>query len=333
MSLKNYVYTIGLALLLQSTAGLAAITISAPSANSVKNASSLTFPVHGTCVAGQILKISAIDSAKKSTALVWTQCQTWGFYVDLNISALKDGAIKVSVLQDAAAPQSAAVNIVKNTGVVVTPPTTPTNPTTPTTPVSNAVRILPLGDSLTFGYGVPGGYRQQLTALLNTTGVPYDFVGSLNDGSSVMPDKDHEGHVGWRIDQIDYIINSTMDAQDPDVVLLLIGGNDILQNYALSSAPQRVMNLIDKIRAKKPTALILVANIFLLPGLQTQITTFNTSLNRLVNQRTAAGQKVHLVDLQQSTIGSATQDGVHPVASGYNEIANRFFNKLVQVYN
>jgi Arabinogalactan endo-1,4-beta-galactosidase len=101
---------------------MAAIVIGSPAANSVKSSSYQNLEVNGSCVAGQILKVSAVDSANKSSAVVWTQCQSWGFAVSLNISALKDGALKVNVLQDAKTnPESASVSIAKGAGTV-TPP-------------------------------------------------------------------------------------------------------------------------------------------------------------------------------------------------------------------
>lgn len=123
MSLMKTAWLLATCISLQATGAIAAITIGSPVANSVNSSSNLTIEVNGSCVAGQILKISAVDSANKSTPQVWTQCQSWGFSVQLNISSLKDGAVKVNVLQDARTnPESASVAITKGTAVVVVPP-------------------------------------------------------------------------------------------------------------------------------------------------------------------------------------------------------------------
>lgn len=63
------------------------------------------------------------------------------------------------------------------------------------------VRVMPLGDSITDGYNVPGGYRIELEDLLVSRGQPVDFVGSLSNGPASLADRDHEGHSGWRIDR------------------------------------------------------------------------------------------------------------------------------------
>src|SRR5512139_1700018 len=68
---------------------------------------------------------------------------------------------------------------------------------------NGGVRIMPLGDSITDGTQVPGGYRIGLWQRLAATGHRVDFVGSQFNGPANLGDHDHEGHPGWRIDQID----------------------------------------------------------------------------------------------------------------------------------
>src|SRR5688500_15993420 len=68
------------------------------------------------------------------------------------------------------------------------------------------VRIMPLGDSITFGAGGTanlGGYRGPLYTLLTNAGYNVDFVGTQTGNSSGVPDQDHQGHSGWRIDELD----------------------------------------------------------------------------------------------------------------------------------
>ena len=95
------------------------------------------------------------------------------------------------------------------------------------------IRVLPLGDSITYGLRVAGGYRAPLHQLLTNAGYSVDFVGLRNgNGATNLPDSDHEGHPGWRIDQIDSIMLSVFDATvDPNIILVLIGTNDYGQGY------------------------------------------------------------------------------------------------------
>src|SRR5687768_7551509 len=65
------------------------------------------------------------------------------------------------------------------------------------------LHVLPLGDSITSGWTVPGGYRTYLYNDLTAAGVDVDFVGWLNTNPHPdLPDPDHSGYNGWRIDQI-----------------------------------------------------------------------------------------------------------------------------------
>src|SRR4051812_26294377 len=68
---------------------------------------------------------------------------------------------------------------------------------------NGGVRGVPLGDSITDGVPIPGAYRIGLWQRFVSGGYKVDFVGSLFNGPATLGDHDHEGHSGWRIDQID----------------------------------------------------------------------------------------------------------------------------------
>jgi hypothetical protein len=73
--------------------------------------------------------------------------------------------------------------------------------TSPAAAESNGgVRVMPLGDSITEGTQVPGGYRIGLWQRLTAGGYRVDLVGSQFNGPAALGDHDHEGHPGWRID-------------------------------------------------------------------------------------------------------------------------------------
>src|SRR5689334_23911689 len=123
---------------------------------------------------------------------------------------------------------------------------------------NGGVRVMPLGDSITDGTQVPGGYRIGLWQRAVAGGYRVDFVGSQFNGPASLGDHDHEGHPGWRIDQIDANITGWLQATTPHTVLLHIGTNDVLQNFNLSTAPNRLSTLIDHITATVPTAEVFV---------------------------------------------------------------------------
>src|SRR6185437_15312851 len=90
---------------------------------------------------------------------------------------------------------------------------------------NGGVRVMPLGDSITEGTQVPGGYRIGLWQRLAAGGYRVDFVGSQFNGPANLGDHDHQGHPGWRIDQIYNNINGWLATTNPRTVLLHIGTN------------------------------------------------------------------------------------------------------------
>ncbi|NJO19795.1 MAG: hypothetical protein HC838_06605 [Spirulinaceae cyanobacterium RM2_2_10] len=106
-----------------------------------------------------------------------------------------------------------------------------------------SLKIMPLGDSITDGYNLPGGYRFPLWQALRDRGYPIDFVGSQQNGPATWPEREHEGHSGWKIAQIHQRLTGWLATTQPDIILLLIGTNDIAQGDRLTAAPRSPDNL------------------------------------------------------------------------------------------
>jgi lysophospholipase L1-like esterase len=217
----------------------------------------------------------------------------------------------------------------KINGISIQPGTAPTLGPTPVStpaPTSNAVTvIMPLGDSITDGFVVPGGYRIKLWASIQNIGAKIDFVGSLQNGPAELPDKDHEGHSGWVISQIDSNINSWMDTYKPRIVLLHIGTNDIGQNIDLANAPNRLSALIDKICAKLPTGgKLYVATLVPMNGQDAKVASYNSAIPGVVQSKVSAGKPVYVVSMSSVTTADL-QDGVHPNRTGYDKMADAWF--------
>ena len=146
---------------------------------------------------------------------------------------------------------------------------------------SAAVRILPLGDSITFGCGsdaappdwyaccndASGGYRAPLWAFLNqSSAAAVQFVGSETNGPAWVPvaQRAHEGHPGWTISGIASLQPKWIAAQ-PDVVLLMAGTNDVGQGHSNASITSDMVALLAALRATLPKAQLLVTSILNLP--------------------------------------------------------------------
>src|SRR5207244_11118048 len=160
---------------------------------------------------------------------------------------------------------------------------------------NGGVRVMPLGDSITDGTQVPGGYRIGLWQRFGAGGFRVDFVGTQFNGPSTLGDHDHEGHPGWRIDQIDANITGWLRNTTPHTVLLHIGTNDVLQNFNLGGAPARLSTLVDHITATVPTAEVFVASIIPIgnAGADSAARTFNAAIPAIVQGKVNAGKHVH----------------------------------------
>ena len=195
---------------------------------------------------------------------------------------------------------------------------------------NGGVRVMPLGDSITEGTQVPGGYRIGLWQRLAAAGYRTDFVGSQFNGPAGLGDHDHQGHPGWRIDQIDAAVTGWLAATGPRTVLLHIGTNDILQNVNVAGAPARLSALIDRITTAAPNADVFVATIIPLasPAQAAAGRTFNAAVPGIVRSKADAGRRVHLVDMYAALTTADLIDGVHPTAGGYDKMAAAWYAAL-----
>ena len=187
------------------------------------------------------------------------------------------------------------------------------------------LRIMPLGDSITYGLGssTTSSYRADLWNKLTATGAQLDFVGSAHSGA--LPDTDNEGHSGWRIDQIADIASCAVAKSRPNLVTLHLGTNDMGQDYQTGTAPQRLGALVDQLLAADPGVTVLVASLVPSndPAEQARTVTFNQQLPGLVGQQQAAGKHVRLVDMSAVTT-SDLSDPWHPNDNGYRKMATAF---------
>jgi len=129
---------------------------------------------------------------------------------------------------------------------------------------------MPLGDSLTEG-GYPDGhqsYRGYLETMLRESGYDFDFVGTQwrlgHGGFTIGPDDSMSA--GWPAniyDRLDYYLEA-----DPDIILLLIGINDLFPTEARpidpADADEKLAGLAARILEIDPDVHIFVASMVLI---------------------------------------------------------------------
>ncbi|WP_459799845.1 FG-GAP-like repeat-containing protein [Herbidospora sp. RD11066] len=198
-----------------------------------------------------------------------------------------------------------------------------------------SLRIMPMGDSITVGYGGTGkdvgyvGYRQQLLKQLRADGHSVDLVGSQSSGAGLIADTGHEGHGGWRIDQLDAIATCTIKRYRPNVVLLHIGTNDMNRNRDIENAHLRLGGLIRKITDAAPETTVLVTGIVtsLDAAINARIGYYNARIQGVVDNLVDEGKRVRVLSM-----GSITQadlvDKLHPGQAGYDKMGDRFYSAI-----
>ncbi|MDI1465651.1 cellulose binding domain-containing protein [Catellatospora sp. KI3] len=198
-----------------------------------------------------------------------------------------------------------------------------------------AVRIMPLGDSIT---GSPGCWRALLWNRLQSAGYTnIDFVGTLGpQGCGVAYDGDNEGHGGFLATNVadQNQLVPWLAATLPDVVVMHFGTNDVWSNRAPSVILAAYSKLVDQMRASNPSMKVLVAKIIPVnppscPECAQRTIDLNNAIPAWAAGKTTAQSPITVVD-QWTGFNTATDtgDGVHPNAAGDQKISDRWYPAL-----
>ncbi|HET9957505.1 MAG TPA: SGNH/GDSL hydrolase family protein [Polyangiaceae bacterium] len=197
-------------------------------------------------------------------------------------------------------------------------------------PASGACKVLPLGDSITFGIQYEGAWRVELFSKAVAAGKKITFVGSQMNGPSMAGGqsfpKNHEGHSGYTIDQMKPYAMTTDVPYMPNMILLHIGTNDTYGSSP-SGAPGRLSALVDLITSTYPNALLVVAKIVPYPAQAANVKLINDSIPALVTKNQMAGKHVIMVDCFTgfTTSSMLSSDSIHPNKTGYDFMGDQFY--------
>jgi hypothetical protein len=195
-------------------------------------------------------------------------------------------------------------------------------------------KVLPLGDSITFGINYEGAYRVELFKRAVTATQKITFVGTQSNGPATPPGSSvafpmhHEGHSGFTIAMILGV--APMDVQfAPHMILLHAGTNDTYMGDP-AGAPMRLSSAVDMLTTMFPNALVAVAKIIPYPAQVNNINLINQSIPAMVQAKASMGKHVVMVDLnsgfQTSTMLSG--DGIHPNQTGYNWMGDAWYSAV-----
>ena len=198
------------------------------------------------------------------------------------------------------------------------------------------VRILPLGDSITRGTTGHWSYRRNLEAALVDGDCSFDLVGTefgpASGPGAALADRDHEGHGGFRTDQIRAGLPGWLPGNEPDWVLLHIGTNDVLQGTSISAAITQIGLIIDILRDANANVGILLAQVIPnRPANEASVVALNDGIATLAAQKHQPGTSPVIVVDHYSGYSTFTHnyDEVHPNDAGEAIMAQRWAQALL----
>ncbi len=214
-----------------------------------------------------------------------------------------------------------------------------------------SIKLMCFGDSITDGYNFVGGYRYTLGNLLSENGYSsyVDFVGPNWGGNQYDPQ--HAGYSGYTIADTPKRSGLTdfaewiMGEYTPDVVMLQIGTNDILDYYELDTIADRLETLVDLVLAGLPEdGMLFLATITTMDAtnglyidqsyytvelMDATVDSYNDDIRALVAEKQSAGENIALCDWDGIITKSDLYDGVHPTESGYGKMGEHWYKILV----
>jgi lysophospholipase L1-like esterase len=211
-------------------------------------------------------------------------------------------------------------------------------------------KILPLGDSITWGFGdeQQGGYRGPLFKLAVEAQQKITFTGSLTNGPDMVLGqafpKRNEGHQAWTIATANQWSGGTAgiaglipspafddsSGGTPHIILMMIGTNDITANSPAQTMASHLGALVDKITNAAPNALLVVAKITPVPASTDRVNQYNSAIEDIVEDRAKNGKHVELGDMNTGFNNGTMllNDNLHPNRAGYEFMASRWYEVI-----
>lgn len=166
----------------------------------------------------------------------------------------------------------------------------------PTTP-SSSVTVVAFGDSLTAGFGTTGS-GDYVSLLSNRTGVAIINAGRIGDTTA-----DALGR-----------INGAVLSRDPDIVIVLLGGNDLLQGVPVQQRISNITTVVQQIRTDG--AVVILVGVGSPP-----IDPFDGALANIASQTSSSYVPAILDGI--FGVPSLMADAIHPNNAGHAIMADR----------
>ena len=208
----------------------------------------------------------------------------------------------------------------------------------PQAPTTTALKVLPLGDSRVEG-ARPNfeSYRYELWKIFIENGQEIDFLGSRKDQVSYERvqgfcfDGDHEGTGGATTLDILQTLDEIHLDQVPEVVLLGIGGNDLLDGgRPVPAVLASIDQIINRLQNDYPGVTIYLEQIAPIRS-DLSTSTISEALRQFNSGIAALGaeyEKVTVVDMTTNWNDNLLADEVHYNEAGARVVAQRYYAAL-----
>ena len=223
----------------------------------------------------------------------------------------------------------AAVNAGGETRAPLAVAAIPTAPPSTAISTNRLLKIMPMGDSITFGYPISGGYRQQLLQHLGVGGYQVRMVGRVGNNSTGMAETLHEGWPGKTVEYLrDSVVDTTLLAYQPDLILLMIGTNNLAWGDKTQEDVDNALSAYDSLLAKistlAPSAMVIVSPILPIEGTDLPAN-FNQALHKRVTALAGQGRPIAWCSQMSAITLAQMDDGVHPNAGGYKKMGDAWY--------
>lgn len=201
--------------------------------------------------------------------------------------------------------------------------------------------IMAIGDSRVDGFR-PNfeSYRYELWKNLVTAGYTINFIGPFQDEGAYPTfmgkafDDEHGGIGGDTSDGVLSRLTQTLNSasRPPDVVILGIGGNDLIGGVSVSTVVSNVNKIIDGIQSDNPNATIFLEQISKArsdspeaAAFDDEFETYAGEVAKIATNQTTGTSLVIAVDMISDIPDSYFADEVHFNETGAKAIADRYF--------
>lgn len=206
---------------------------------------------------------------------------------------------------------------------------------------ADPIRILAAGDSITQGFHGDYTWRYRLYKEFERQGVPADFVGSRRDVTQSAGwahseyadpnfDREHFAWAGVTLRVMASWIGAEVDSQDPDLLVLAAGVNDLRAGLTAQETNASLRRAIANARSAKPRIRILVAPVLdardpSRPALSSAvISTYNSLARSTVSGMSTSESPVTWADTTRGwQLTQYTIEDLHPNPTGETHIGQR----------